>query len=516
MHGAAVLAAAGILVKIIGAFYKIPLGAMLGPVGMANFSIAYNIYSLLFVIATAGVPVAVSKLIAEALARKKGGEAEQIYCVSKRLFSVLGFLGFLILFFFSEQISVLMGNRDAGYAIRAVSPAVFFVSLSAVNRGYFQGMADMYPTAVSEVLEALAKLICGVFAAALLKSKGGDSAHVAAGAVFGVAMGAFASHTYFLFTKKKPKVEKAGGKGSIIKNLLAISIPITLGAAVISLTAVIDSALVMNILQKTGFSEYRAKWLFGAYNYASTLFSLPTAITATLAAGIVPAIAVERAKKNTFEADKLVNSGVRLSILIAAFAAFGMAAVSEGIITLLYGHGIEKDCIDLSSALLQYLCIGIVPLSTVTITNAVHHAMGKASVPVFAIACGGIVKIVSNYILISMPKINIYGASVSTVLCYFIAALINISQFSKYPNIEIDIKNSVLKPIISGLLVFLTAKIVLSASLSAFDVRLSTLFAIISGGFVGIMSAILTNNITKYDKKLLFGGKNIFKFIEND
>ncbi len=516
LHGAAALAAAGIVVKIIGAFYKIPLGAMLGPVGMANFSIAYNIYSLLFVIATAGVPIAVSKMIAESLAAKNAADTELIYKVSGRLFSVLGFLGFLVLLFFAVPISELMGSRDAAFAIRAISPSVFFVSLSAVNRGYFQGHSDMYPTAVSEVMEALGKLICGIAAAWILKSRGADSAHIAAGAVSGVAIGAMASCVYFRFKKKKEKATRRSGAGRIIKKLLSISVPITLGAAVISLTAVIDSAIVMNILKKSGFTEYQAKWSFGAYNYATTLFSLPSAISATLASALVPAIAVQRAKRHTLEADKLINSGVRLAVLVASFAAFGMAALSKGIITLLYGHGIDEECIRLSSRLLQYLSIGIIPLAVVTITNSVHQAMGRASVPVVAIACGGLAKILSNYLLISIPEINIFGAAISTVLCYLTAMTVNVAQFKKYSYVEIDFKNSILKPIISGAVVFISAAFVYNKCISAFDVNASTVLAIFSGAVVGVISAFLMKNVTKYDKKLLFGSKNIFKFIEND
>lgn len=517
LHGAAALAFAGIIVKVIGAFYKIPLGAMLGPVGMANFSIAYNIYSLLFVVATAGVPIAVSKMIAEAYAARDIYGAERIYSVSVRLFALIGFAGFIVLFFFASPLSELMGSHDAAYAIRAISPAVFFVSLSAVNRGYFQGGSDMYPTAVSEIAEASGKLVFGLVAAYVLERRGADISIVAAGAVSGVAAGSFLSCLYFSFRKKKgSRGKKTISARAVIKKLLSVSVPVTLGAAVMSLSAVIDSALVLNLLQKTGFGEIRAKWLFGAYNYATTLFSLPTAVFATFAAALVPSLAECRARKDFFEAEKVMNSGLRLSVLFAALCSSGMSALSYGIISLLYGGGIDAECISASAHLLGVVSLGTVPLAIVTATNAVHQAMGRAHIPVISISCGAAIKIFSNYILVMMPQVNIAGAAISTVLCYMTAMFINLLTLKKYGGMSPDLKNSVIKPVITGGAVFAAASAVYAKSLPLFGVRVSTVIAIFAGALVGTLLAFFLGNITKYDKKLLFGRKKIFKFIENN
>ncbi len=516
-HGAAALAVGGVIVKLCGACYKIPLGVVLGPVGMANFSIAYNIYSLLFVIATAGVPTAVSKMVAEEISTGKSDVAARIFGVSRRFFFLFGICGFAMMFFGAYRLSYLMGSSDAASAIRAISPAVLFVSVSAVSRGYFQGHSDMYPTAVSEVVEAAAKLAIGLSLALILKSQGAPMPMVVAGAVVGVSAGALFSVIYFKLRTRKIKVKKSEIKSrGVLKRLLSLSVPITIGAAVVSLTSVIDGALVLNILKDTGFSEYRAKWLFGGYTYATTLFSLPSFFVATIASALVPMLAAEICRRRVAEADRLVNSATRLAVLVASVVAFGMAGVSDGVITLLYGSGADLECLELSAKLLRYLCIGIVPLALVTVTNAVHQAFGRANVPVISIACGGVAKLVLNYILIGRAEINITGAAISTVFCYVIAAIINIINFRKYPYIGLSLKKVFLKPIAVGLAVFISSSYVYLQIKPIFKVPISTLFAVFIGGIVAIIGIFLLKAVETDDRKLVFGDANIFKFIDND
>ena len=517
-HGAAALAVGGVIVKLCGACYKIPLGIILGPVGMANFSIAYNIYSLLFVIATAGVPTAVSKMVAEEISAGRHDVAMRIFGVSRRFFFLFGICGFGVMFFGAQKLSHIMGSSDAALAIRAISPAVLFVSVAAVSRGYFQGHSDMYPTAVSEVVEAVGKLAIGLLLALFFKAQGASLAVVTAGAVFGVSAGALVSVVYFkLRTKKIKKQATTPVSGrAILKKLLSLSVPITIGAAVVSLTAVIDGALVLNILKNSGFSEYRAKWLFGGYTYASTLFSLPSFFVATIASALVPMLAAQSCRRRVAGADKLANSAMRITVLISSVAACGMAAVSDGIISLIYGGGADFECIELAAKLLRFLCVGIVPLAIVTVTNAIHQALGHPNIPVISIACGGALKLISNYILVGMPKINIAGAAISTVLCYALTAIINIAGIKKYPYIGIEVRKVVIKPLTVGVCVYFAVSLVSLKMKEHLPMHFSTLFAVLVGAVVAIIGTFLLKTVEKEDGNLVFGNANIFKFIDND
>lgn len=519
VHGAAILAAAGIIVKIIGACYKIPLGSILGPVGMANFSIAYNIYALLFVLSTAGVPAAVSKMISEASAKGERGEMYRIYKAAYITFSVIGSAGFAVMFFGAEALSRFMGSTDAAASIRAISPAVLFVSMSAINRGYFQGRSDMYPTAVSEIIEALGKLVIGLLAAWYLKHIGCRDSAVSAGAVLGVTVGAFLSALYFVFCRDDSRCVEGPSKKRnryILKELVLLAVPITMGAAVISLTNVIDSALVLNLLRKNGFSEYDAKWLYGAYNYAATLFNLPSAVISTLAVSLIPAVSGAFARRELIRADKTVNAALGIAMMIAVPAACGMAALSEGIVNLLYGAGIDDACVKASARMLTYLSFAIPLLALVTVTNAVHQALGRANIPVVSMIAGAAVKVVSNFILVGRAEINIFGAPVSTVFCYGAIAILNIAALKKYPFAEINLSKIFVKPALMGAAVFASARWFENLTSSTFDGRISTILSVFVGVLACAVCAFCVGAIGEEEQKLVFRDKKIFNFLNND
>ncbi len=520
VKGAAILASAGIAVKIIGAFYKIPLGIILGPCGMANFSLAYNIYALLFVLSTAGVPAAVSKMVSQAQAKGKSDEARRIYRIAFFTFAWAGSIGSAFLFFCADKLAVLMGSEDATLSVRTIAPAVFFVSVSAVSRGYFQGKTNMYPTAISEIIEAAGKLVFGIGLAWIIKRSGMDESFVSAGAVAGVSVGAFLSAVYFVFQrdnrKLSPHVGKPRSKRSILRELVSLAIPITAGAAVISLTNVIDSALVMNLLAKNGFDGERAKWLYGAYNYAATLFNLPSALITTLAVSLVPAIASAHAGKNYILADKTANSALSIAMMVALPAACGLAALSYGTVDLLYGTGIDTECISVSARLLTQLTYAIPLLALVTVTNAIHQALGHPNVPVVSMVAGAAVKVVSNLLLVGRADINIYGAATSTVFCYAAIAVLNIVALKKYPFVEICISKIFIKPAICGAAVFISASRFYSCLSSRIDGRISTILSVFAGIAVCIFCAFCVGMVGKDEKKLIFGEKKISKFLNND
>ncbi len=518
-HGAAILALAGILVKIIGACYKIPLGNLLGPVGMADFSIAYNIYALLFTLSTAGIPSAVSKMVSEADAKGNTAYAGHIYKVSYMTFAAVGFAGFSVMFFGADMISAAMGSKSAALSVKAISPAVMFVCISAINRGYFQGYSNMYPTAISEVLEAAGKLVFGIVAAICVKMYGFGDAVVSAGAIFGVSAGAFLSAAFFAFCRDNRRKNGVIGNvsdGKIIFELLRLTLPITAGAAVISLGNVIDSALVMNLLCDSGFSAYRAKWLFGAYNYATTLFNLPSVLTATLAVSIIPAISSALAKKKLSEVERLANSAIGISATVAFPAAFGLYAMSDEVVQLLYGANIGVLCTEASAIILRYLCFAIPLLAIATVTNSIHQAMGKVKIPVLSMLLGVTVKIVSNFFLVSRLDVNILGAAISTVFCYGTIVFFNLIALKKYGFIKIRITKVLIKPILPGVSAWAVAEYFADITRSAFGFCFSTIFSIFMGFLACVVTAFLLGVVVINGKTVCFCGESISKFLNND
>lgn len=519
MHGAAILATAGIFVKVIGAFYKIPLGAVLGPVGTANFSIAYNIYALLFVISTAGLPAAVSKMISESCSRGDYSRAERIYKSALSSFTVIGAVGSAVMFIFAEQLGSFMGSRDSAAAIRAISPAVMFVSVSSISRGYFQGKSNMYPTAISEVIEASGKLVFGISAAWYMKKSGfGDSA-VSAGAVFGVSVGALMSALYFSFlrfrAKRANRMPPAEG-GKILRELVSLAVPISAGAAVVSFTNVIDSALVMSLLKHTGFTENEAKWLFGAYNYSLNLFNLPSAVITCVGMTLLPAVSGAAARRDYKLLDRTANSAVGMGMLFSFAAAGGICALSNGILTMLYGGHVEKSCIDTAAMLLSVLSASVPLLAFVTLTNSVHQSLGSVNVPVISVLAGAAVKLLSNIILISRADINIYGTAVSTFFSYGTAAVLNAVKLKKYPFLEFDYERIFIKPMIVGGITFCAAYVAQHKVFGGLNSMVSVMLSVLCGVIACAAAAFCVRAADKNELLMLFGGKKVFKFSSND
>lgn len=519
IHGAAILAVAGIVVKVIGACFKIPLGAVLGPEGMANFSIAYNIYALLFVLSTAGVPAAVSKMVSEAMTLGNLSDVRRIYKVSYLAFAFIGGIGFAVMFFGAPVFASFMGSPDAEASIRAIAPAVMFVAISSINRGYYQGRSNMYPTAVSEVTEAVGKLVIGLGAALWLKKSGfGDSA-VSAGAVLGVSAGAFLSALYFALLKDGADYSTAGAgrkKRNILAELMRLAVPITMGAAVISLTNVIDSALVMNLLQKTGFTLREAKWLYGSYNYSANLFNLPSTVVTTISVALIPTVSGAYASKSFLRLDKTVNSALKLTMLVAIPSAAGLFALAHPILDLLYGASVEVESIAAAGRMLAVLSFAIPFLAVTSLTNAVHQSLGRVNFPVFSMLCGAGVKILSNAILVGKPAINIYGAAISTVLCYITISLINIYGFKKYAFMQLDLTKIFIKPMISGVCTGVASYCFQMYVKGMAQVRSFVIFSVLAGVLVCVLCIVCTGAIDKNDKKLIFGDKKIFNFLKND
>lgn len=520
LHGAAVLAISGVAVKILGALFKIPIGGILKPEGMAIFSIAYNIYALLFVLSTAGVPVAVSKMIAHTHAIGRGWESERIHRISLAFFSAIGAGASAVMYIGAEKFAEMMSGVGSAAAIRAVAPAVLFVSVSAVSRGYYQGLSDMYPTAKSQFLEALGKLIIGFGAAWILNKSGFGPSIVAAGAVFGVSAGALFSMLYLAIIgrrrkkkEKKPKLAAPRSTKKIIAELISLSVPITLGAAVISLTNVIDSALVMKLLKQIGYADRESMWLYGAYSYACNLFNLPSAVITTLGVSLIPEISAAHARGDIGKLGATSQSAVRMAMLAALPSAAGLFALAEPIMYLLYGGSIDRDAIAMSGKLLAYLAVAVPAMGTVSVTNAIHQACGNVKLPVISMLCGAVIKLVSNYFLVSIPQINIKGAAIGTILCYTVIAIINCAAFAKL-NIRISFIKTYFKPAILALVTGFAACGTFFAFAGGEFAKIGVVISIFAGLLVCGLCALLIGVLGEEERKNVFKGGKISKFLK--
>lgn len=504
VEGALILMIANILVKFIGAVFKIPLNYLLGDDGMGYFGTAYTVYNWLFIVATAGMPVAISKMVAESRALGNEREAKRIFSVSYKLLSVIGILGFLFLFFFADGCASLMASPNASLGIRALAPAILFVSIMSVYRGYFQGHQNMLPTAISEVCEALGKLVIGYGAALYFITFGIEKA--AAGAVFGVSAGAMLgtlSLAIIHISKKKSPLHAGDDTlpvrrdRVILKSLVKIAVPITIGASVFSLTSIIDAAMIMRRLQESaGFSYEMANTLWGAYTGKSiTMFNLvPTLITA-ISISIVPTIASAFALKDKKRVQDSTESSLKITILLTLPCAVGMALLAGPILSLVFRSTTAQST-------LSVLGYAIVFVSLVSLTNAILQATGHTMLPVIHMFVGGVVKIAVNYFLVGNPNINIVGAPIGTNLCYIVILAMNLVSLKRIIGIKYNFVTLVLKPLIS----VLSMAVVLLSLYGCIEFMgniLSTGITIVASGLVYFAVLLLVGGISENDIKML-------------
>lgn len=513
MQGAFILVVANALVKVIGAVFKIPLARLLGNEGMGLFSTSYIMYTWMFIVATAGLPVAISKMVSESSALGRGQEVKRIFRVSVMVLSVIGILGSSALYFGAEFFSLMLGSSRAVHGIRAVAPAMLFVSIMSAYRGFFQGMQNMIPTAISEVVEALGKLLLGFAFASFFLSRGLEFG--AAGAVFGVSAGAFLGCLILffihLFRKKhiyKDVMENGESRSytKLLLTLIRIAVPITIGASVFSLTSVIDMSMIMRRLQSIGFSEAQATALWGSYSgFAVPLFNLPPTLISALSVSLVPAVAAAFAKREYTSTGKTVASSLRITVLFALPCAVGMAVLSEPILHLVYNN---TD----ASTTLSILSCSILFVSLVLVTNSILQATGHEMIPVFHMLIGGGIKIITNYTLVGMPDINIVGAPIGTGICYIFIFTLNLIAIRRVLKINIGVFGLFVKPVIAALAMGAGVLVVykFTASLGS----LATVFSIGMGAVIYLAVLLMVKALRRDDIIMLPKGQKIAEIMD--
>ncbi|MBQ9080472.1 MAG: polysaccharide biosynthesis protein [Clostridia bacterium] len=421
--GTAVLAFAAVVSKIIGLVYKVPLIGYVGVEGMAYFLAANHIYVLLFVISTSGLPVAVAVMVSGAVARDDKNAVRRIYKTALGLFVTLGTLGTVVMLVGAEKISYMINIPQAAFSIMAIAPAVLMACISGALRGYFQGHQIMTPTAVSQTIEAVGKLVLGLAGAMYASSKGMGDEAVAAYAIFGITAGVGLSMIYLLVAKfvfdrrHYAHIERrVGDQEHFFGKLIRLALPVTLSSAIISLGGVIDTALIPNCLAICGISASDANTLYSCYgNMAVPLFSLTPSLISPIAMSLVPLVSAARSAGDKEGEVTAVCPALRLTLLLALPASVGISVFAEPVLGMIFSS--DMAAARTAAPLLSILALSIVPACLITTTNAVLQAQGKAGKTIFSMVCGVAVKLVSEYLLVSNSAVNIYGAPISTLLC---------------------------------------------------------------------------------------------------
>ncbi|NLN14438.1 MAG: polysaccharide biosynthesis protein [Tissierellia bacterium] len=523
IKGAAILGIAGVIVKILGAIYRIPLGNIIKPEGMGYYQTAYPFYVLMLTISTSGVPVAIAKLVSEKSAIGDYRNAYKVFKVALTGLFMAGILTSLFVLINARDIVNSLGNPNAYYALIALVPALFFVPIMSAFRGFFQGRQNMVPTALSQIAEQFFRVLMGLGITLLLLDYGIPIA--AGGASFGGSIGAIAGtiaiYIVFLTNKKRINEEIQSSPikeeyrvSAIVKDLLMIAIPITIGSAITPILDAIDASMVIKRLQLINYTEEIANELYGQLKgYAQTLINLPQVFSVSIAMSLVPAISNARARKQKAEIEGIVNSGIRITLLIGLPCAFGLFVLARPIIELLYFSN-TQETISSIGEILQYLSFGVIFLTLVQALTSMLQGLGKPLIPVINLFIGAIFKVIITYILLVVPSLNVKGAAIGTVSAYAVACILDLISLRILTRMSFNFKDIFIKPFISAALMALVVKLSYLAIINIIGSKLATLVSIMVGVIIYVILLIITGTITNEDLMLLPKGDRVAKRLE--
>lgn len=525
VRGAAVLAIAGLIVKIIGAIYRIPLANIIETDGLKFYEVAYPWYSWLLVISSAGLPTAISKLVSERVTLGDYRGARDIFRGAMRILIIIGTVTMLIMLLGSE---LFAGITYPSYAqemiqkqsmvFRALSPALLFVSIMCAYRGYLQGMQLMMGTAVSQVVEQVGKLIIGFTLAARLFPKGPE--YAAMGALLGVsASELIALIVIWLFYKRNKGRFNAKLSSSlrtkpmrfrhIAKKLLVIAIPITIGASIMPLTGIMDSAMITRGLAGIGFTIDEASSAYAILRGNVTpIINMPAALTTALAISLVPAISARMATKNYKGVRSASKMGMKLALIIGAPCAAGLYVLAEPIIRLLF-TALEGQEIILAADLMKSCAVGVLFLSLVQTMTGVLQGMGRPNIPVINLVFGGILKVITMLILMRIPTINIQGAAISTIICYAAAGILDTIYVLRKTGMRVKFWDMFLKPISASVVMAVSVSLCYSALNAAGHNTLATVGSVAVGVVVYAALMFLLKMFSPEELEFMPGGHKL-------
>jgi len=577
LNGALILSAAIVLVKILSVLFKLYVANKIGYGGTGLYATAYNIYTPIYSIALAGLPTAVSKMVASELAQGHYKDVKRLFGVSNMLFAFMGLIGTAVMLLLSYPFAVSVGSVDAMPSIIAIAPSIFFCCVMSGYRGYYQGHSNMNPSAISQIFEAAGKLIFGwlflnIIAGSTLSFADKipvmnkmvtdtGAAYASAAAIAGVSVGSLMGVAYLIIRSRvvKDNVTKtlldaspeAKSRKVLAKRLISIAIPIALSSLVFNLTTLIDNWTIQNrlkvvlesnydtlanmypgIVSARGFTPETAidfkTYLFGAYDMVLEIKNVVPTFTITLGLSAIPILSENWTKKNIPAVRRSIETVIRLCMLIAFPAGVGMIALSDDLLNLLFGSSAQNaPAIPYIAPIMMFYGFSVFFLALTQPLTAALQAIDRMDVPIKAMAIGAAVKIVANFVLVSIPSINIQGAVFGSILCNIVMVVYALVVLSKETALKYNWTSLFIKPflcaVISGAAAWLVNSIFEKAlpenGLTFISSRLSVdNIACVAGVLAAVLFYVISlfalQAITKEEISMLPKGKKIVKTLE--
>lgn len=516
-----------VIIKILGLVYRLAItnAEGFGDVGNGYYAAGYQVYSVLLIISSQGIPGAVSKLVSNKVATGKYKEAHRIFKVSMLVFAIIGFIASLSLFLFSDFISTnILKVPDVTYVLKVLAPAIFFVCVSAVIRGYFAGLGTMKASSVSQALEQFFNCVLTVtFVYALI---GKEPYVMAAGGNLSTTLSILLSFSYLIvfyksnikkYSEESNEVVDTSKKATkeLSKTIILTAIPLTIGSIISVVTTFIDTVTVSNLIQiaysgilgSKELLEKEAMRLTGILSKVDTLVNLPLAINLSFYSALIPEITSSIAKKDYKSASRKITFSISTSLLIVIPCAIGFITLADPILTMLYPNASD------GANILRIAAITMIFVAMNHTLQGSLFGLGKMYVPALALLTGSIVKICLNLILIRNPNINIYGAMISSFICQIITFTIIYTTLKKSIDFKIDVKNGILKPLLSGIIMSLVIIITYTLLNNILGNSITTIICILLGALSYLISILLFKTLSKNDICSLPKGEKIYNLL---
>lgn len=564
LQGALILMMGTLIVKVVSLLFKIPITNLLSEAAMSYFENAYTFFTLFSTLATAGFPVAISKIVAEYSSAGRWRDTRKLLKLAVSLFLVTGLFCTLLMFFGAGLFARLVNNPGAELSIMALSPAVFCLCMMGAFRGYYQGLRNMTPTAVSQIMEAIVKLICGVlFTYVALKVC--QSEYAAHGTVLGKAyasqsaadlviyqigsaaalLGVVVSTAAgLLFLVLRHKLMGDGIEGEqllaapqpqaakpMLQYILQLSIPICVGSLALNLTSIIDMTTVMgrltSVMEKAPdtvramygaaipadmANELVPAHLYGAYtSIAVTISNIVPSATTGFGISALPLVSAAWAKRSRRDVSKSIQMVLRITSLFAVPCGIGIWMLAEPICKLFFNKPMG---IAIAAPILSVLGIASIFISLTTTMNSLLQAIGRVSVPMRMVVIGGVVKLLLNFVLVGIPGINLQAVGYSTFICYLIISLLSMYVISEVAKVKLNMLQLLWKPTLAALACGLTAAVAYDQISSVWKSDLAVLPAVALGAVVYLLGILLLKALKKEDVLMLPKGEKVVKILE--
>lgn len=515
MGGAFVLSVAGLVGKVMAAFYRIPFTRVVGDEGAGLYALSYSLYNILFALSTAGIPLAVSKMVAYAEEAGKRGESLRIFKVTLGLLSFLGLVLAVSVFLGAESLALLLFNEPrAALSLKALAPAMFFSCLMSAFRGFFQGQREMVPTALSQILEQFFRV--GVILLAIFFLAGYPLEVVVASASFGSSVGQMVAFAFlallFLWTlaRSSPKTHNLAStvtNGDIAKDLFRLAIPISIGALALPILGFVDSTISLHRLETAGGFSHTQAIIENGYlvNSSMPILNLLFIITTAISAALVPAVTEADARGDQAAMQGDIHATLMLTVIIMLPAGLGLFLLGAPITQLLYDQW--QAGVAMQSVAFVVLALGLYQVSAGAL-----QGLGQVMIPMQSLGMALVVKLVLVWTLCGIPGFGIKGAGIATVAAFTLAAVHNLLRLTLLIGSRwFNLKTMILKPFVASAVMGIIVSLVYGASVTFLGSdSLGVLLSVAFGGlsyfvalyFIGGISPQVLAKVPKVGPKL--------------